>query len=80
MIAAIEQIRPEFVLFGSAALVSLVAFVGLVLVPVMGSYGRAWEKVAAAAVSVFVLAALVIIGVIAGITVVYFWDDIRALR
>ena len=38
------------------------AFVGLILVPALGSYGRPWEKVAAGFLSLFVLAALVIAG------------------
>lgn len=66
----------EYYIFGAAGLVSLVAFIGLILVPALGSYGRAWEKVAASFLSLFVLAALVIAGVILGGAVFYYWDDI----
>ena len=42
----------------------------------MGSFGRTWEKVTAMLVSVFVLLALIAIGVAVGIAIVYYWDDI----
>lgn len=74
-LAAIE-LAPEYWLFGSAGVVSLIAFAALILAPVMGAYGRGWEKAAAGVVSLFILAALVSLGVGAGVAIVYFWDDI----
>ena len=44
--------------------------------PALGSYGRPWEKFAAGFLSLFVLAALVIAGLILGGVVFYYWDDI----
>lgn len=73
---SISEIAPEYWLFGSAGLVSVTAFAALVLAPALSSYGRGWEKVAATFVSLFVLAALVTLGLAAGVAVVYFWDDI----
>ncbi len=67
----------EYYLFGGAALISLIAFLGLILTPALGSYGRPWEKVAASFLSLFVLAALVIAGVILGVLVFYNWDKIQ---
>lgn len=66
----------EYYLFGAAGLVSLAAFVGLILVPALGSYGRPWEKFAAGFLSLFVLAALVITGLILGGVIFYYWDEI----
>ena len=66
----------EYYLFGAAGLVSLLAFVGLILVPALGSYGRGWEKFAAGFLSLFVLAALVLVGVAVGLIVFYEWDAI----
>jgi len=71
--------HPEYILFGCAGIVSLLAFGGLILAPVFSSYGRAWERVAATFVSLFVLAALALVGVAAGLAVVYFWPDIQDL-
>ena len=76
---ALEKIEHEYVLFGVAALVALTAFVGLILVPAVGAYGRLWEKAAAGVLSLFVLAALVLIGVVLGLAVVYYYNDISNL-
>jgi hypothetical protein len=70
------EIPPEYLLFGGAAVISLLAFAALILAPAIGSYGRTWEKATAAILSVFVLAALVLAGVAIGVTIVYFWEDI----
>jgi hypothetical protein len=72
-------VSPELLLFGGAGLISLVAFATLIMVPAIGSFGRAWEKATAALLSLIVLAALVAIGVAVGFAVIYFWDDISRL-
>jgi hypothetical protein len=71
----LAEIATEYLLFGGAGLVSLAAFIGLILVPAIGSYGRAWEKVAASFMSLFVLFALVLIGVLIGLAFVYYYND-----
>ena len=78
MTIPIAKIGTEYILFGAAALISLIAFSVLILVPAVGSFGRTWEKVTAVFVSVFVLLALLAIGVAIGIGIVYYWDDITA--
>jgi hypothetical protein len=75
----VAKIGTEYFLFGGAGLVSLVAFTALILVPAIGSFGRTWEKATAIFVSVFVLVALLAIGVAVGIGIVYYWDDISKL-
>ncbi|MGI8632572.1 MAG: hypothetical protein ACR2NA_08520 [Solirubrobacterales bacterium] len=75
----LSAIPPEYLLFGSAGIVSLIAFLGLVTTPAMGAFGRGWEKVTAAFLSLFVLGALVALGVGAGAAIVYFWDDLRSM-
>lgn len=72
----VAEIAPEFLLFGGAGVVSLLAFTVLILVPAIGSYGRKWEKATAAALSLFVLAGLVLAGIAVGVMIVYFWPDI----
>ena len=74
--APLLALGTEYYIFGAAGFVSLAAFVGLILVPALGSYGRTWEKFAAGFLSLFVLAALVIAGLILGGFVFYYWDDI----
>ena len=73
------KIGTEYLLFGGAGLISLIAFAALILVPASGSFGRTWEKATAVLVSVFVLAALLAIGVAVGVLIVYYWDDINHL-
>jgi hypothetical protein len=78
-VAPLLALGTEYYLFGAAGFVSLLAFVGLILVPALGSYGRAWEKFAAGFLSLFVLAALVGVGVLAGAAIFYYWNDIQDL-
>lgn len=73
---ALQKIENEYLLFGAAGLVSLAAFVVLILVPALSSYGRVWEKAAAGVLSLFVLAALVLVGVVSGLAIVYYYNDI----
>lgn len=76
---ALQNLQNEYVLFGAAGLVSLVAFVALIFVPAIGSYGRIWEKAAAGFLSVIVLVALVLTGVVVGLAVVYYYNDIAEI-
>lgn len=75
----LARIGNEFLLFGAAGLISLVAFVTLILVPALGSYGRVWEKITAGFLSLFVLAVLVSIGVGIGVLIVYKFPQISDL-
>jgi hypothetical protein len=45
---------------------AVAAFVGLVLIPAVSAYSRVWERMAAAFLSLYVLAAFVGLGVLAG--------------
>ena len=76
---SIAKLGTEYLLFGGAALLSVLAFAALILVPAIGSYSRTWEKATAALLSLFVLAALLLVGVGVGVLIVYFWDDIYGL-
>jgi hypothetical protein len=76
---ALADLGREYLLFGIAGLVCLVIFVTLILSPALSAYGRIWEKAAAGFLSVFVLAALIIGGVVIGLVVVYYYNDITDL-
>jgi hypothetical protein len=47
-----------------------------ILVPAWSAYTRMWERIAAAFLSLYVLAAMVGIGLVGGAAVVWFWDNI----
>jgi nitrate reductase gamma subunit len=75
LLLAVQKIENEYLLFGAAGVVTLAAFIGLILVPALSSYGRIWEK-AAGLLSLIVLCALVVAGVVAGLLFVYYYDSI----
>ncbi|MEX2448928.1 MAG: hypothetical protein WD404_09340 [Solirubrobacterales bacterium] len=75
----LQRIEDEYLLFAAAAVVSLVAFAGLILAPAVGSYGRLWEKAVAGILSVVVLLALILTGVVLGLAIVYYYNDIVEL-
>jgi hypothetical protein len=62
----------------AAAACGLAAYVGLILVPAWQSYSRAWERVAASFLTLYVLAAFVGLGVAGGAAIVWFWDRFNA--
>jgi len=73
---ALTKIGHQYYLFGGAALICLVAFVSLILSPALSAHGRIWEKAAAGFLSIFVLATLLVVGVVIGLLVVRYYNDI----
>ena len=63
---------------GSAGLIALVAYVFLILVPAWASYGRVWERIAAGFLSLYVAAALLGIGIAAGVGVIALYVQIAS--
>jgi len=68
--------RVTQIVIGVAALVSLVAWLTLIAVPAWRSYWRMREKVLALVMSVYVLAAFVLAGALAGGLVLWYYDRI----
>ena len=62
----------ELVAGGSAA-VALALYAGLILRPAWTAYSRLWERVAAAVLSLYVLAVFVGAGVAGALAALYFW-------
>ncbi len=73
----LAKIGHQYVLFGIAALICLITFVTLILSPALNGAGRLWEKAAAGALSLFVLAALIVGGVVIGLVIVKYWPEIH---
>ena len=78
-VLALTKLTEQYLLFGAAGLVCLVIFIALILSPALSAYGRIWEKAAAGFLSLFVLAALVLGGVVVGLVIVYYYNDISDL-
>ena len=79
MVLALAKLTEQYLLYGVAGAICLVLFVTLILSPALSAYGRIWEKAAAGFLSVFVLAALIIGGVVIGLVIVYYYNDITDL-
>ncbi len=73
---ALTKLGNQYWLFGGAGLICLITFVALILSPALSAHGRIWEKAAAGFLSLFVLAALIVGGVVIGLTIVYYYTDI----
>jgi hypothetical protein len=63
-----------YIAVGSAAGVSLIAWVALVLIPAWTSFTRAWERVVATILSLYVLAAFALVGVLAAGGFLWYYD------
>ena len=79
MVFGLAEITHQYLLYGIAGAICLVVFVTLILSPALSAYGRVWEKAAAGFLSLFILAALVLGGVVVGLVIVYYYNDISDL-
>jgi hypothetical protein len=78
-VLALTKLTEQYLLFGVAGAICLIVFVALILSPALSAYGRIWEKAAAGFLSLFILAALVLGGVVIGLVFVYYYNDITDL-
>ncbi len=60
---------------GAAGLVSLLVWIAFVLVPAWTAYSRVWERLLATFLSVYVLAAMVMVGAGLGAAILWYWGD-----
>lgn len=70
-----QSVGPAELAFGLAAAAALVGYVAFILAPAWSSYGRLWERLAAALLSVYILVALVGVGVALGAGIVLSYDS-----
>ena len=63
-----------YVVVGAAAVISLIAWVALVVVPAWTSYWRLRDKFVAVLLSVYILAAFVLAGAAVGAGVLWYYD------
>ena len=62
-----------YLVAGVCGAVGIAAFVGLILVPAVGAYQRTWQRLVATALSFYVLAAMVGLGLLGAAGVVWVW-------
>lgn len=65
-----------YLIAGAAALLSLAAWVGLIVVPAWTSYSRIWERLISVVLSVYVLAAFLLAGAGLGALVLFYYDEL----
>lgn len=63
---------------GTCAMLALAAFVWFIAWPACSSYRTIWERVAAGFLSLYVLLALLLVGMGGGVAIAYYWDRIAA--
>lgn len=63
-----------YAVVGLAALIALVAWVVLILVPAWGSYWRLRERLLAVVMSVYIFAAFLVMGGVIGGVFLYYYD------
>jgi hypothetical protein len=71
----LTQLTVPEIAIGAGALVALVAYAVLIVVPAWTSYGRWWERIAASFMTLFILATLVGIGAGIGGLIVVNWGQ-----
>ncbi len=74
-VARMSNIAITYLVVGFAGVFGVAAFAAWILVPAWNAYSTAWERVAAAVLSLYVLAAMVGLGLLGGAGIVYFWDQ-----
>jgi hypothetical protein len=63
---------------GTCGLLAIVAFVWFIAWPACSAYSTLWEKLTAGFLSLYVLAALLLLGAAGGAAFAYYWDRIAA--
>jgi hypothetical protein len=63
---------------GTCGVLAVAAFVWLIAWPACSAYSKGWERAAAVVLSLYVLAALLLIGAAGGAAIAYYWDRIAA--
>ena len=71
-----DSLTVTYIILGAAGVIGFSSFAVLILAPAWTAYGRTWERLAAAVLSVFVLAAFAGTGLALGLVILYYWDQI----
>ncbi len=69
------ELTPVNIAIGAAATVVLAGYVVYILIPAWGSYSRLWERFAAGFLTLFILVALLGMGLTIGLSIVWFYDS-----
>ena len=70
----LSDISPLEWSLGIAGTITAICYVVFIVAPAWASYGRVWEKMAASVLTLFILATLLMVGVLLGAAVVWTYD------
>ena len=70
----LEAGSPVAISIGLSTLIVVICYFVFLVAPAWTSYGRAWERIAASFLTVFMLASLLMVGVLLGAAVVWTYD------
>ncbi|MEZ0294476.1 MAG: hypothetical protein ACAH82_18215 [Solirubrobacteraceae bacterium] len=65
-----------YIAIGAAGAISVAAWAALILVPAVGSFTRVWERLVAVVLSLYVLAAFVLVGLLLGGAFLWYFDEL----
>lgn len=74
-----DPLTVTYIILASAGVIGFAFFAVWILAPAWTAYGRTWERLAAATLSIFVLAGFIGTGIVIGLIVLYYWDQILQL-
>ncbi len=74
-----DSLTVTYIILAVTGVVGFGCFAVLIFVPAWTAYGRTWERLAAAFLSIFVLAAFAGLGLAIGLVLLYYWDQILDL-
>jgi hypothetical protein len=72
----VSNLSVTYLVAACCGVFALAAYVAFILVPAWTAYSRIWQRMAAAVLSLYVLAAFAAVGVAGGAAIVWFWDRI----
>ncbi len=75
-VAPVSNEAITYLVGACCAVFGLAAYAAWILVPAWTAYSRWWERIAAAFLSLYVLAAMIGLGLLGGALVVFSWDRI----
>ena len=71
----LSELSTTEIALGAGGIVTLIAYLLLIVIPAWTSYGRWWERIGASLLTLFILATLVGVGVGIGAAIVWSYDQ-----
>ena len=65
-----------YLIAGGAGVLSLTAWIALIVIPAWTAYSRLWERLVALVMTVYVLAAMVVAGASLAALLLYYYDEL----